>query len=532
MTDPTQPGSLPYDSAPDDGNGPGDVPPTGGDTGGADSGSTGYLGWRAHLRPVPSLTSALGAAGGLLAVIGVLALATDQSDLTTSGEPSGTIGAAFCALVVLAGLVAVYFGNEPVRAGAVTAIVVAVPAFWIFLLAVGATSDPTTSIEILTLLSWGALYAVPPTRGRTVFLVVTLALFWVFAVDQVTDNGASFGLDDSRSEQAPTNVGSAPFIPVGFDEDEPQNYGDDSYLDGLYDDCEAGDDTACDDLYYESPIGSEYEDFGQTCGDRDPGAFGGECATGSNVGPDVGPDIDGGPDSDFDSDFGNGVDDEPIPFPPEGDVIDEPFVGDLDLFLTGTTEPDRGPGVMSMVIGLVYLAAAFGLDRKRYAGAATPFLVIGMLATALGAVLVVSDVAWLAGLMVAATGTLGIWVAVPSRRRGSAWLGLAIVVTGVLVFTIDIFSDSESVVGFGLLTAALGILLIAVAAVLAAQGILRDPETEDEVEEFTRTGTFTRREPPPPPEPPAPPAAPTPPSPPTTPPASPGPPPAPPPPGT
>jgi len=158
-----------------------------------------------------------------------------------------------------------------------------------------------------------------------------------------------------------------------------------------------------------------------------------------------------------------------------------------------------------MVIGLVYLAAAFGLDRKRYAGAATPFLVIGMLATALGAVLVVSDVAWLAGLMVAATGTLGIWVAVPSRRRGSAWLGLAIVVTGVLVFTIDIFSDSESVVGFGLLTAALGILLIAVAAVLAAQGILRDPETEDEVEEFTRTGTFTRREPPPPPEPPAPP---------------------------
>lgn len=44
------------------------------------------------------------------------------------------------------------------------------------------------------------------------------------------------------------------------------SYGDDAYLDGLWDACEAGDWAACDALYSESPLGSEYEAFGETCG--------------------------------------------------------------------------------------------------------------------------------------------------------------------------------------------------------------------------------------------------------------------------
>lgn len=500
MTDPTQPGSpLPYDGAPrDGGDAAGATPDGSGDTGSDDGGSPGYFGWRTRLRPMPSFTSALGAAGGLLAVIGVLALATDQSDIVGSSDPSGTIGAAFCALVILAGLLAVFLGNEPVRAGAVTAIAIAVPAFWIFLLAVGATSDPTTSIEILTLLSWAALYAVPPTKGRTLFLVATLALFWFFAVDQVdsSNNGVTFNARHTETVEGAGNAASTPFVPAGFDDDDPQNYGDDPFLDDLYDECDGGDDNACDDLYLQSPLGSEYEEFGRSCGGVDPGSIGGLCADSGSFGPD-------GSDP-----FNNDFDTEPVPFPEGGDVVDDFSSYGPSFYGVGTDDPDRGPGVVSMVIGLVYLGAAFGLDRKRLSGAATPFLVIGMFSTALGAVLVVSDVAWLAGLLIAATGTLGVWIAAPNRRRGSAWLGLAIVVTGILVFTIDIFSDSESVVGFGLVTAALGLVITAVAAVLAAQGILRDPQTEDEVEAFTRTGAFTREDPPEPPTPPAPPAAP------------------------
>lgn len=45
-------------------------------------------------------------------------------------------------------------------------------------------------------------------------------------------------------------------------------YGSDATLDGLWDACDAGDAAACDELYLRSPIGSEYEDFGETCGGR------------------------------------------------------------------------------------------------------------------------------------------------------------------------------------------------------------------------------------------------------------------------
>jgi len=47
---------------------------------------------------------------------------------------------------------------------------------------------------------------------------------------------------------------------------DPYTYGDDAYFDGLWDSCAAGDWAACDALYSESPAGSEYEEFGNTCG--------------------------------------------------------------------------------------------------------------------------------------------------------------------------------------------------------------------------------------------------------------------------
>ncbi len=49
-------------------------------------------------------------------------------------------------------------------------------------------------------------------------------------------------------------------------------YGDDPQLDTLWDACEAGDMGACDELYYQSEPGSDYEYFGGTCGNRSDGA--------------------------------------------------------------------------------------------------------------------------------------------------------------------------------------------------------------------------------------------------------------------
>ena len=53
--------------------------------------------------------------------------------------------------------------------------------------------------------------------------------------------------------------------------------GDDPFLDDLYVRCEGGDFTACDDLYLEAPLDSEYEVFGDTCGGLQPEGTGNLC---------------------------------------------------------------------------------------------------------------------------------------------------------------------------------------------------------------------------------------------------------------
>jgi len=45
-------------------------------------------------------------------------------------------------------------------------------------------------------------------------------------------------------------------------------YGDNPELDAMWDGCVAGDGTACDDLYFNSGVGTDYEAFGSTCGER------------------------------------------------------------------------------------------------------------------------------------------------------------------------------------------------------------------------------------------------------------------------
>jgi hypothetical protein len=55
---------------------------------------------------------------------------------------------------------------------------------------------------------------------------------------------------------------------LGGGSGEADTYGDDPTLDALWDACEDGDGQACDDLFFDSPVGSEYEEFGKTCGGR------------------------------------------------------------------------------------------------------------------------------------------------------------------------------------------------------------------------------------------------------------------------
>lgn len=50
---------------------------------------------------------------------------------------------------------------------------------------------------------------------------------------------------------------------------DPCEPGDDAELDQLWGACADGDGRACDRLYYDAPFDTRYEQFGNTCGDRD-----------------------------------------------------------------------------------------------------------------------------------------------------------------------------------------------------------------------------------------------------------------------
>lgn len=73
-------------------------------------------------------------------------------------------------------------------------------------------------------------------------------------------------------------------ILTGAEGSGPQSYGDDPRFDGMVDDCEAGLDRACDLLYLQASVGSDYADIAATCAGRLPegDAF---CAPESELGP-------------------------------------------------------------------------------------------------------------------------------------------------------------------------------------------------------------------------------------------------------
>jgi hypothetical protein len=60
-------------------------------------------------------------------------------------------------------------------------------------------------------------------------------------------------------------------MPMPEDDTDANDVGDDATLNRLWTDCGEGDLAACDELFWTSPLGSEYETFGFTCGGRGRG---------------------------------------------------------------------------------------------------------------------------------------------------------------------------------------------------------------------------------------------------------------------
>jgi hypothetical protein len=102
----------------------------------------------------------------------------------------------------------------------------------------------------------------PPPELLDAFLAVGLqTMADECGIDEETLDGTD-GTTDSTDDTTDDTTGGE------------GSYGSDPDLDELWDACEEGDFAACDQLYLDSPGGSEYEAFGDTCGDRnEPSGF-------------------------------------------------------------------------------------------------------------------------------------------------------------------------------------------------------------------------------------------------------------------
>lgn len=130
---------------------------------------------------------------------------------------------------------------------------------------------------------------------------------------------------------------------------------------------------------------------------------------------------------------------------------DIPFGGTSDPF--GDTSSDDNStetSTAALVIGLIYLGAAGALDRRKLAGAATPFIAVGAIATVIGATVLGFDESVLAGgLTLALSGAaVGLVGGLGMDRRFSTWFGVLMVVLGLFIVVGDTVDSNLGAAGF------------------------------------------------------------------------------------
>src|SRR5665648_743622 len=92
-----------------------------------------------------------------------------------------------------------------------------------------------------------ALWIILGVVGLIILLTIGAVIFFLNRAKDVVENN----IDDITN-----NLGQG------------DNYGDNATLDALWDACAAEDWQACDDLYMQSDVGSGYEAYGDTCGNK------------------------------------------------------------------------------------------------------------------------------------------------------------------------------------------------------------------------------------------------------------------------
>ena len=114
-----------------------------------------------------------------------------------------------------------------------------------------------------------------------------------------------------------------------------------------------------------------------------------------------------------------------------------------------TDDTTDATATTALCIGLVYLGISAALDRRRYAGAATPFVAVGAVETLAGAIVLGgNDSVLLAGILAIVGGAIvGLVGGRGDRRRATTWIGVLAVFGGCVAILVDIAPDSPAGIG-------------------------------------------------------------------------------------
>jgi hypothetical protein len=116
---------------------------------------------------------------------------------------------------------------------------------------------------------------------------------------------------------------------------------------------------------------------------------------------------------------------------------------------TTSDDSSDATATVALVVGLAYLGTGSALDRRRLAGAATPFVAIGALETLAGAIVLGTDESALLGGR-------------GDRRRATTWIGVLAVFGGCVAVIADIAPGSAAAVGGIAFAFAIGLGALAV----------------------------------------------------------------------
>src|SRR5262245_6515518 len=140
--------------------------------------------------------------------------------------------------------------------------------------------------------------------------------------------------------------------------------------------------------------------------------------------------------------------------------------------LVGDDDKQTETGITELVLAAVLLGGAVVLDRRGRAGAATPLLLVGGLQAVSAAAVLGADAddAYVAGVFVAIAGLAIGLAGTLGRRRGTSWVGAAVLLVGALVVVVN--GTNDAVKGNDGADAVFGAFALVAAAVLLLVGVL------------------------------------------------------------